>query len=85
MVLAGSRIQHLQLSAMCLGKTNSKNGLDLLSNLIKAEEQKALKVEAKSHPKWIHLRTLLRAVCSCRRMFYNSAFLKDHMNILHLM
>lgn len=37
---------------------------------MKVEEQKVLETEAKSHPEWIHLRTQLRAVCSCRRMFY---------------
>lgn len=57
-------------STMSLGKTNFNNGLDLVSKLIKVEEQKALEIEAKSHPKWVHLRTPLRAACSCRRMFY---------------
>lgn len=51
MVLGGSCIQHLQLSTMNLGKTNFNNGLDLVSKLIKVEEQKALEIEAKSHPK----------------------------------
>lgn len=55
----------LASNMMGLGKINFRGGLDLVSQLIKVEEQKALKIGAKLHPEWMHLRTLLRAACSC--------------------
>lgn len=55
---------------MGLGKINFWGGLDLVSQLMKVEEQKksvkkTVKIGAKLHPEWMHLRTLLRAACSC--------------------